>query len=107
MRAKGMGANVIVTEIKPTAALKATLDGMRVMTMEEALDRMRHLIGFAGEWTDIMSYMPEGWGNDPVRRRSATAANFAASLELAKAGAIEIRQGETFSPIQIRRKPND
>jgi adenosylhomocysteinase len=36
MRAKGLGANVIVTEVKPTAALKATLDGMRVMTMEEA-----------------------------------------------------------------------
>jgi adenosylhomocysteinase len=36
MRAKGMGANVIVTEVKPTAALKATLDGMRVMPMEEA-----------------------------------------------------------------------
>ena len=35
-RAKGMGANVIVTEIKPTAALKATLDGFRVMTMDEA-----------------------------------------------------------------------
>ncbi len=35
-RAKGMGANVIVTEIKPTAALKATLEGMRVMTMDEA-----------------------------------------------------------------------
>ena len=36
MRAKGMGANVIVTEIKPTAALKATLEGCRVMTMDEA-----------------------------------------------------------------------
>lgn len=36
MRAKGMGANVIVTEVKPTAALKATLEGMRVMPMEEA-----------------------------------------------------------------------
>ncbi|ARA93716.1 adenosylhomocysteinase [Rhodothermaceae bacterium RA] len=36
MRAKGMGANVIVTEVKPTAALKATLDGMRVMPMAEA-----------------------------------------------------------------------
>ena len=36
MRAKGMGANVIVTEVKPTAALKAMLDGNRVMTMEEA-----------------------------------------------------------------------
>lgn len=36
MRAKGMGANVIVTEVKPTAALKATLEGFKVMTMDEA-----------------------------------------------------------------------
>lgn len=36
LRAKGLGANVIVTEIKATAALKATLEGFRVMTMDEA-----------------------------------------------------------------------
>ncbi len=36
MRAKGMGANVIVTEVNPVAALKATLEGFRVMTMDEA-----------------------------------------------------------------------
>jgi adenosylhomocysteinase len=36
MRARGMGANVIVTEIKPTQALKAVLDGYRVMPMDEA-----------------------------------------------------------------------
>ncbi|HKA89333.1 MAG TPA: adenosylhomocysteinase [Haliangiales bacterium] len=36
MRARGMGANVIVTEVKPTAALKAVLDGFRVMPMDEA-----------------------------------------------------------------------
>lgn len=36
MRAAGMGANVIVTEIKPTAALKAVLDGHTVMPMDEA-----------------------------------------------------------------------
>jgi adenosylhomocysteinase len=36
IRASGMGANVVVTEIKPTAALKATLDGFRVMKMDEA-----------------------------------------------------------------------
>jgi len=35
-RAKGLGANTIITEVKPTAALKATLDGHRVMTMDEA-----------------------------------------------------------------------
>ncbi|MFT7517147.1 MAG: adenosylhomocysteinase [Myxococcota bacterium] len=36
MRAKGMGANVITTEIKATAALKATLEGVRVMKMDDA-----------------------------------------------------------------------
>jgi adenosylhomocysteinase len=36
LRAKGFGANVIVTEVKPTAALKATLDGLRVMEMDDA-----------------------------------------------------------------------
>jgi adenosylhomocysteinase len=36
LRAKGLGANVIVTEVKPTAALKANLEGFRVMTMDEA-----------------------------------------------------------------------
>lgn len=36
MRAQGLGANVIATEVKATAALKATLDGVRVMKMDEA-----------------------------------------------------------------------
>ncbi len=36
MRAKGMGANVIVTEVDPTAALEAVMDGFSVMTMAEA-----------------------------------------------------------------------
>ncbi len=36
MRAKGMGSRVIATEIKATAALKAVLEGMQVMTMDEA-----------------------------------------------------------------------
>ena len=36
MRAKGMGANVIVTEIDPLKALEAVMDGFRVMPMIEA-----------------------------------------------------------------------
>ena len=35
-RAKGMGANVVVTEIDPTKALDATMEGFRVMPMTEA-----------------------------------------------------------------------
>ncbi|MBQ9065856.1 MAG: adenosylhomocysteinase [Blautia sp.] len=36
MRAKGMGANVIITEIDPFKALDATMDGYRIMPMDEA-----------------------------------------------------------------------
>lgn len=36
MRAKGMGANVIVTEIDPFKALDATMDGYQIMPMDEA-----------------------------------------------------------------------
>ncbi|GAA6165051.1 ScpA family protein [Pelagimonas sp. KU-00592-HH] len=80
------------------------MDRDSVFTMEEALDRMRGLIGFAGQWTDILSYLPAGWENDPKKRRSATAATFAASLQLAKEGQVDIRQTENFAPIQVRRK---
>jgi len=36
MRARGMGANVIVTEVDPVKAIEAVMDGYRVMPMEEA-----------------------------------------------------------------------
>ncbi len=36
MRARGLGSNVIVTEVQPTRALEAVMDGYRVMPMSEA-----------------------------------------------------------------------
>ncbi len=36
LRAKGMGSNVIVTEVNPFRALQAAMDGFRVMRMDEA-----------------------------------------------------------------------
>ena len=36
LRARGMGANVIVTEVDPVRAIEAVMDGFRVMPMEEA-----------------------------------------------------------------------
>ena len=83
------------------------MDRDAVFTMEQALDRMRGLIGFAGTWTDISSYLPEGFTADPARRRSATASTFAASLELVKEGKVEIRQSEHFAPVELRRKDQE
>ncbi|MFQ6052652.1 MAG: adenosylhomocysteinase [Candidatus Bathyarchaeia archaeon] len=36
IRARGMGANVVVTEVNPLRALEAVMDGFRVMTLREA-----------------------------------------------------------------------
>ncbi|MGR3453723.1 segregation and condensation protein A [Pseudooceanicola sp.] len=80
------------------------MDRAHIHTMEQSLDRMRKLIGFAGKWTDIASYLPDDWKRDRMSRRSAHAATFAASLELVKEGLVEIRQSDTYAPIQVRRR---
>lgn len=75
-----------------------------VFTMEQALERMRGLIRFAGDWTELGVYLPPEWRGDARRRRSATAAAFAAALELVKEGRAELRQAETFAPLMLKRK---
>ena len=80
------------------------MDRDAIFTMEQALERLRGLIGYAGSWTDISTYLPEGFTTDPARRRSATASTFAASLELVKEGRAELRQSDAFAPIELRRR---
>ena len=72
--------------------------------MEQALDRMRKLIGYSGDWSDLTTFLPDDWQVHPQRRRSATAAHFAAVLEMAKAGQVDLRQTDTFGTIQLRKK---
>ena len=73
-----------------------------VYTMEQALERMRGLLGTAIDWTRLAAWLPEEWAGEPARRRSATAASFAAALELVRAGELELRQEGAFQPIWLR-----
>jgi adenosylhomocysteinase len=49
MRARGMGANVIVTEIDPLKALEAVMDGFRVMPMMEAAPQADFICSATGD----------------------------------------------------------
>jgi adenosylhomocysteinase len=64
MRAKGMGANVIVCEIDPLKGLEAVMDGFRVMPMAEAAKQGEIFISVTGNVNSIdlkhMLTMPEG-----------------------------------------------
>jgi len=75
-----------------------------IYTMEQALERMKGLIGAVLDWSDLEEYLPEAWRLDPKKRRSALASTFAASLEMVKAGTVDMRQAETFGRIELRAR---
>jgi adenosylhomocysteinase len=49
MRARGLGANVIVTEVEPVRALEAVMDGFRVMPMLEAAPQADFICSATGD----------------------------------------------------------
>jgi len=49
MRAKGHGANVIVTEVAPLPALEAAMDGFRVMPLQEAAAQSDFIVTASGD----------------------------------------------------------
>jgi segregation and condensation protein A len=81
-----------VLQIKPSYEL---------FSVEDALKRLEALVGRLPEWTALARFLPQGLRRG-LNRRSAIAATFAASLELAKTGQIAIQQDRQFGPIYIR-----
>ena len=74
----------------------------KVYAMEDALRRIGTSLGTALDWTRLQDFLPADW-REPRLARSALASTFAASLELARDGALALRQGEPFGPIELRR----
>ncbi|MEO1292611.1 MAG: ScpA family protein [Pseudomonadota bacterium] len=73
-----------------------------VVAIDEALSRMRTLIGDALDWASLSSFLPSEW-KDEDHARSAIASTFAATLELAKHGRVKIKQDGVFAPIFLMR----
>jgi segregation and condensation protein A len=79
----------------------------RVMTMDEAIERMGRMLGNLPKsgpfsvWATLQSFLPDNI-DDPLLRRSSLASTFTAGLELAKQGKVEIRQDGLFRPIYLR-----
>jgi segregation and condensation protein A len=80
------------------------VDRTVLYSMDQALDRLKRIMGVTIEWGQLVSFLPEEWRQEPAKRRSAIASTFAASLELAKLGEVEIRQESTFAPIYLRAR---
>ncbi len=73
-------------------------------SVEEALERLRDLLGKAPGWESLSAFLPQGLKQGLVMR-SAFAATFAASLELVREGRARMRQTAHFGPIYLRKVP--
>ncbi|NKB22189.1 MAG: segregation/condensation protein A [Alphaproteobacteria bacterium] len=74
-----------------------------IYSVDDALERLGRVLGKIPDWTTLQGFLPESI-KDTVVFRSAVASTFAASLELAKSGQLELRQSGTFAPIFVRSR---
>jgi segregation and condensation protein A len=77
------------------------IEPFEMYTMEDALLRLRRLLGPVPEWRSLWAFLPEDLRSS-LKLRSAVAATFAASLEMAREGYLKLQQSGTFGPIHIR-----
>jgi segregation and condensation protein A len=75
---------------------------MNLFSMDDALHRIGEMLGQVLDWTTLQHFLPPGLQRG-LPRRAALAATFAASLELARTGRLELRQEQQFGPIFMRR----
>ena len=69
--------------------------------MDDALQRLGRIIGRVPDWETLASFLPVEL-RDEVAIRSAIASMFAASLEMARSGRVQLRQERMFGPIYLR-----
>ncbi|HYH39570.1 MAG TPA: ScpA family protein [Azospirillum sp.] len=78
------------------------MEPLRLYSIEDAVKRLAEMMGRIPDWTTLQSFLPREPAGS-LMGRSALAAHFAATLELAKAGQVELRQDGAFGPIWVRR----
>jgi len=81
-------------------------DRRAVFTLEAALERLRAMLGTTPDWTDLVAFLP-GAAESPAERRSKLASCFAAILEMARGGEVDLSQAAPFAPLHLRPRGED
>ncbi len=77
------------------------IDPQPVWTIHEVREVLERLVGTLAEWAPLDEILAGSLPDDGMRR-SALASGFAASLELAREGRLELRQEAAFEPLYAR-----
>jgi segregation and condensation protein A len=71
--------------------------------LQEALTHLSRVMGELPSWAVLQRFLPDGTALDTVERKAALASTLLAGLEMARGGALELRQERAFGPIMLRR----
>ena len=77
-----------------------TVDPGLLTSVDEALARLERMLGSLPLWQELEAFLPRSL-KPGIQSRSALAATFVASLELAKAGRVNIHQEETLGRLML------
>lgn len=87
---------------KHQAAARVSIAKRTVWSLQEAREALERLIGRTLDWAPIDLFLAD-FALEGFARRTARASAFAASLELAREGLIDLRQDKAFAPLYLRR----
>ena len=74
----------------------------RYMAVDAAAELIVRMISDTADWSNLAEFLPRSWAGEAMEVRSATASIFAAALELARSGTLELRQTVAFSQVDVR-----
>ena len=83
---------------------KISIPKLPVLTTEDGIRVIKSFLEKMSDWKNIKELIPESYKIDNKLRRSGNAGIFAASLELAKEGNVQIKQNNLFDEIFIKQK---
>ena len=83
---------------------KISIPKLPVLTTEDGIRVIKSFFEKMSDWKNIKELIPESYKIDNKLRRSGNASIFAASLELAKEGNVQIKQNKLFDEIFIKQK---
>ena len=78
------------------------IEPVTLYSIDDAMDRLADMLGRIPDWQTLGSFLPPDLLAG-IAMRSAIASTLVASLEMARTGELELRQGSAFGPIYMRR----
>jgi len=78
-----------------------------VWSLKKARDELERLLGTSCDWAPLDQLLAEFLVGGPELRRTALASGFTATLEMAREGALELRQAKMFARLLVRRRTTE